>query len=168
MRFILFLAALFPSFACAQTFSAHSGWNFQDTLQTATDILVGDASGAAVNTAGSFTQVRVQVRAVRVLSGNVSPGSELSVEWQCQPMPPLPDAGAALDGRALWFLRKREGGFEALAASSWGRFGGAFLPMPGGPLNPALAYTDSQPLPYKLAREIGFSMVEIATGQRAG
>ena len=33
---------LFAATACAQTFSSHSGWSFADTLQTATDVVVGD------------------------------------------------------------------------------------------------------------------------------
>ena len=70
---LLLLAAT----ACAQTFSSHSGWSFTDTLQTATDVLVGDiVSGSAVDD-GSQVSVKATLRVVRVLSGSAMAGADL-------------------------------------------------------------------------------------------
>ncbi|HEX3742649.1 MAG TPA: hypothetical protein VHW09_01910 [Bryobacteraceae bacterium] len=79
---ILFLLAATVS---AQTFSSHTGWNFNDTLQTATDVLVGDiVSGTAVDD-GSQVSVKAIVRVVRVLSGELAAGSNLDIQWQYRP-----------------------------------------------------------------------------------
>jgi hypothetical protein len=50
--------ALLAMAACAQSYSSHSGWNFNDTLQTATDIVVADLTAGSAADSGS--QVAVQ------------------------------------------------------------------------------------------------------------
>src|SRR5437764_15428532 len=81
---LLFLLA---AAASAQTISSHGGWSFVDTLQTATDVLVGDiVSGSAVDD-GSQVSVKATLRVVRVLGGNAAAGSELAIQLQYSPVP---------------------------------------------------------------------------------
>ncbi len=139
--------------ACAQTFSSHSGWSFTDTLQTATDVLVGDiVSGSAVDD-GSQVSVKATLRVVRVLGGNAVAGSDLAIQWQYRPMPLESPAVTSTvpKARGLWFLARTEGKLQPLQATvMMPSLGGFYLPAGGAPQY----YSASAPLPYKTACEI--------------
>ncbi len=146
---LLLLAAT----AFAQTSSSHSGWSFTDTLQTATDVVVGDiVSGSAVDD-GSLVSVTAAVRVVRVLSGRAAAGAELAIQWQYRPSP---FEGPAVTStvpkvRGLWFLRRSEGKIGALqAAVTMSSLGGFYLPAGDAPRY----YNESAPLGYKIACEV--------------
>jgi hypothetical protein len=147
---ILFLLA---ATACAQTFSSHSGWSFTDTLQTATDVLVGDiVSGSAVDD-GSQVSVKATLRVVRVLGGDAAAGSDVAIQWQYRPM--LLESPAVTSTvpkvRGLWFLRRAEGKLQMLqAAAMMPSLGGFYLPAGAAPRY----YSESAPLAYKIACEI--------------
>jgi hypothetical protein len=147
---ILFLLA---ATAWAQTFSSHSGWSFNDTLQTATDVLVGDiVSGSAVDD-GSQVSVKATLRVVRVLGGSAVAGSDLDIQWQYRPMPLESPAVTSTvpKVRGLWFLRRAEGKWQPLqAAVMMSSLGGFYLPAGDTPRY----YNESAPLAYKIACEI--------------
>lgn len=147
---ILFLLA---ATACAQTFSSHGGWSFTDTLQTATDVLVGDiVSGSAVDD-GSQVSVKATLRVVRVLGGNAAAGSDLAIQWQYRPMPLESPAVTSTvpKVRGLWFLRRAEGKLHPLQTTvMMSSLGGFYLPAGDAPQY----YSQSAPLPYKVACEI--------------
>ena len=147
---ILFLLA---ATGCAQTFSSHGGWSFTDTLQTATDVLVGDiVSGTAVDD-GSHVSVKATLRVVRVLGGNAAAGSDLAIQWQYRPMPLESPAVTSTvpKVRGLWFFRRTKGKLQPLQATvtmpSLSEF---YLPAGDVPRY----YSESTPLPYKVACEI--------------
>jgi hypothetical protein len=147
---ILFLLA---ATACGQTFSSHSGWSFNDTLQTASDVVVGDiVSGSAVDD-GSKVSVTATVRVVRVLSGSAAVASNLAFQWQYRPMllqtPAVTSTVPKV--RGLWFLRRAEGKLQPLQATAMlPTLGGYYLPAGEAPRY----YSESAPLPYKIACEI--------------
>jgi hypothetical protein len=149
------LAILFPlaATAWAQTFSSHSGWSFTDTLQTATDVLVGDiVSGSAVDD-GSQVSVKATLRVVRVLGGEAAAGSDLAIQWQYCPMPfESPAVTSTVPKvRGLWFLRRAERKLQPLQANAMmSSLGGFSLPAGDAPRY----YGPSAPLPYKIACEI--------------
>ena len=144
---------LLSATAFAQTFSSHSGWSFTDTLQTATDVVVGDiVSGSAVDD-GSQVSVKATVRVVRVLSGSAAAGAELVIQWQYRP---TPLQGPAVTStvpkvRGLWFVRRAEGKAQALQAAvmMWS-LGGFYLPAGDAPRY----YNERAPLAYKIACEV--------------
>lgn len=144
---------LLAATACAQTFSAHSGWSFTDTLQTATDVLVGDiVSGSAVDD-GSQVSVKATLRVVRVLGGDAAAGSDLAIQWQYRPT--LLESPAVTSTvpkvRGLWFFRRAEGRLQALQADAMmPSLGGFYLPAGDAPRY----YSPNSPLPYKIACEI--------------
>ncbi|MBS1853810.1 MAG: hypothetical protein JST11_00475, partial [Acidobacteria bacterium] len=144
---------LLTATACAQTYSSHSGWNFADTLQTASDVLVGDiVSGSAVDD-GSQVSVKATLRVVRVLGGNAVAGSVLAIQWQYRPAPLESPAVTSTVPRVtgLWFLRRAEGKLQPLQASvMMSRLGGFYLPAGDAPRY----YSASAPVPYKIACEI--------------
>jgi hypothetical protein len=145
-----------------QGFSSHSGWSFEDTLQTATNIVVADiVRGTGVDN-GAQVGAKAEIRVVRVLEGRVAPGAEMTVEWTYQPAPfESPAASARLPAvRALWFLRTRaEGSLEPLrACEPSGPFGGFFLELPATPLG----YRPDAELQTKLALEIGAALEDLA------
>ena len=156
---ILFLLA---AAACAQTFSSHSGWNFTDTLETATDVLVGDiVSGSAVDD-GSQVSVKATLRVVRVLGGNAAAGADLAIQWQYRPMPLESPAVTSTVPRVrgLWFLRRAEGKLEPLrAAVMMSSLGGVYLPAGDAPRY----YNQGAPLPYKIACEIAPVIEDLVT-----
>lgn len=160
MRLLLALV-LFAAPAGAQTFTSHSGWAFDDTLQTATDVLVGDVvNGAAVDD-GSQVTVKATLRVVRALSGATPAGAELPLQWQFRPMPlesPAITSKVPLV-RGLWFLRKNaEGRLELLRASGvLPALGGFYLPAGDAPGY----YTNNAPLQYKIASEIAPVLEEL-------
>jgi hypothetical protein len=159
-------AALFAGLAWGQaSYSAHSGWGFQDTLETAGDVVVADlVKGGGVDN-GSQVTVSATVRVVRVLGGEIAPGTELALEWHYQPAPfEGPAASAKVPAlRALWFLRRKSGGgFEPLMASGMmGPFGGFFLELPGPQPSGGLSYAPDAPLEDKIAREVGFALEDL-------
>ena len=135
---------LLSATAFAQTFSSHSGWSFTDTLQTATDVLVGDI----VRIGGrrwAHVSVKATVRVVRVLSGSAAAGTDLMIQWQYRP-PPF--EGPAVTStvpkvRGLWFVRRTEGKSKALqAAVMMTSLGGFYLPAGDAPRY----YNESAPL----------------------
>src|SRR5476649_1101333 len=81
MRLVLAVVLLAAS-AGAQTFTGHSGWSFDDTLQTATDVLVGDIVNGTGIDDGSQVTVKATLRVVRALSGATPAGAELPLQWQ--------------------------------------------------------------------------------------
>jgi hypothetical protein len=147
------LLLLLAATASAQTFSSHSGWNFTDTLQTATDVLVTDiVSGSAIDE-GSQVSVKAVLRVVRVLGGNAAPGSNLAIQWQYRPMPlESPSVTSTVPKvRGLWFFRRAEGNLQPLQANvMMPSLGGFYLPASDAPRY----YGESASLPYKIACEI--------------
>ena len=144
---------LLSATAFAQTFSSHSGWSFTDTLQTATDVLVGDIVSESAVDDGAHVSVKATVRVVRVLSGSAAAGTDLMIQWQYRP-PPF--EGPAVTStvpkvRGLWFVRRTEGKAEALqAAVMMTSLGGFYLPAGDAPRY----YNESAPLGYKIACEV--------------
>ena len=171
MKLAAFLTVVLS--ASAQTYSAHSGWSFSDTLQTASDILVADVTaGSAVDT-GSQVTVKATLHVVRVLSGDIAPGADLTLQWQYQPGP---GEGPSVTTRVpqvrgLWFLHKNsQGALEPLKAGSMGSMssmGGVFLPLGTGIPSGPLSYTGVQPLQSKVAREIGAAIEDLVTQHAA-
>ncbi len=160
---------LLAGFARAQTLSSHSGWNFSDTMETATDVLVADiVSGSAVDN-GSQVSVKAAVRVVRVLAGGIQPGAELALVWQYQPFqsPAVTSKVPAL--RALWFLRKKaEGAFEPLQASGMiVSMGGVFVELPEAGPPAAFVYAADQPLQANIAREVAWAIEDLVARHAA-
>lgn len=151
MRLILLL--LLGTAVSAQTFTAHSGWSFTDTLQMGTDVLVGDiVSGSAIDD-GSQVSVRATLHVVRVLTGNAVAGSDLTIQWQYRPRPMESPAVTSTVPkiRGLWFFRRAEGKLQPLQATAMmPALGGFYLPAGDVPRY----YSESAPLPYKIACEI--------------
>jgi hypothetical protein len=163
------LAAFFlaAGMLLGQGFSSHSGWSFDDTLQTATDIVVADiVRGTGVDNV-SQVSAKAEIRVVRVLQGSVASGAEMSVEWTYQPAPfESPAASARIPAvRALWFLRTRAGGaLEPLRAGEpFGSFGGFFLELPSTPIS----YRQDAELQTKLALEIGAALEDLIARRAA-
>ncbi|MBZ5725421.1 MAG: hypothetical protein LAP87_10515 [Acidobacteriia bacterium] len=156
-------------FACAQTLSSHSGWNFSDTLETATDVLVADiVSGSAVDN-GSQVSVKATVRVVRVLAGGTIPGMELALAWQYQPVL-APSATAKVPAvRALWFLReKADGSFEPLQASGMiVSMGGVYVEIPEAGPPAAFVNAADQLLQAKIAREVAWALEDLVARHAA-
>ena len=150
--------------ASAQTYSAHSGWSFTDTLQTASDILVADVTAGSAVDNGSQVTVKATLHVVRVLGGDIAPGADLALEWQYQPGPgegPAVTTKVA-QTRGLWFVHKNpQGTLEPLKAGAMGSMGGVFLPLGAGIPSGPLSYTDAQPLQSKVAREIGSAIEDL-------
>ena len=168
MRIIAFLTLVFC--ASAQTYSSHSGWNFTDTLQTASDILVADVTAGSAVDNGSQVTVTATLHAVRVLGGDIAPGADLTLQWQYQPGPgegPAVTTKVA-QTRGLWFFHKNpQGAREPLKASMMSPMGGSFLPLAAGIPSGPLSYTDAQPLQTKIAREIGAAIEDLVTQHAA-
>jgi hypothetical protein len=166
MRFLL-AAILFAASAGAQTFTSHNGWSFADTLQTATDVLVGDIVNGTGIDDGSQVTVKATLRVVRALRGATPAGAELPLQWQFRPMPLESPAIASKVPlvRSLWFLRKNaEGKLEPLRASGMlSTLGGFYLPSGDAPGY----YTQNAPLQYKIACEIAPVLEELATRNAA-
>ena len=143
MRIIAFLTLVFC--ASAQTYSSHSGWNFTDTLQTASDILVADVTAGSAVDNGSQVTVTATLHAVRVLGGDIAPGADLTLQWQYQPGPgegPAVTTKVA-QTRGLWFFHKNpQGAREPLKASMMSPMGGSFLPLAAGIPSGPLSYTE--------------------------
>jgi hypothetical protein len=164
MRIIAILTLVLS--ASAQTYSGHSGWSFTDTLQTASDILVADVTAGSAVDNGSQVTVKATLHVIRVLGGDIAPGTDLALEWQYQPSPgegPSVTTKVA-HTRGLWFLHKNpQGALEPLKANMMSPMGGSFPPLAAGlPLGP-LSYTDSQPLQTKIACEIGAAIEDLVT-----
>ncbi len=160
-------ALLLAGILSAQSFSSHSGWNFDDTLQTATSVVVADiVRGAGVDN-GTQVNVQANIRVVRVLQGEIAPGAELTIEWNFKPGLHEPPAASAVVPavRALWFLRVRtDGSLEPLLASaSFDAFGGFFLEVPAAPIG----YPPDADLETKVALEIGAALEDLATRHAA-
>ena len=156
--------------ASAQTYSAHSGWSFTDTLQTASDILVADVTAGSAVDNGSQVTVKATLHVVRVLGGDIAPGADFALEWQYQPGPgegPAVTTKVA-QTRGLWFVHKNpQGTLEPLKAGAMGSMGGVFLPLGAGIPSGPLSYTDAQPLQSKVAREIGSAIEDLVTQHAA-
>src|SRR5690349_14299107 len=118
--------------AYGQNNSSHSGWNFTDTLQTATDIMVADVTGGSAVADGSQVTVKATLHTVRVLGGSTAPGASLALQWQYRPGP-LEGPGVTTkvpQARGLWFLRRNpQGVLEPLPTGLMGPMGGSFLPL---------------------------------------
>lgn len=168
MRIIAILTLVLS--ASAQTYSAHSGWSFTDTLQTASEILVADVTAGSAVDNGSQVTVKATLHVIRVLGGDVAPGADLALEWQYQPGPgegPSVTTKVA-QTRGLWFFRKNpQGTLEPLKASVISPMGGSFLPLAAGIPSGPLSYTDDQPLQTKIAREIGAAIEDLVTQHAA-
>ncbi len=152
--------------ASAQSDSAHSGWNFSDTLETATDVLVADLAGGSAADNGSQVAVQATLHTLRILRGSVAAGIDLPVRWTYRPAPFEPPAVTANvpHVRGLWFLRKNaDGSFEALQAGSIAPMGGYFLPL--GTTAPV--YAESEPLQTKVAREIAAAIEDLVAQHAA-
>src|ERR1039457_491784 len=156
--------------ASAQTYSAHSGWSFTDTLQTASDILVADVTAGSAVDNGSQGTGTAPLHAARRLGGDSGPGADLTLQWQYQPGPgegPAVTTKVA-QTRGLWFLQKNpKGALEPLKAGAMGSMGGVFLPLGAGIPSGPLSYTDAQPLQTKVAREIGAAIEDLVTQHAA-
>jgi len=165
-RGVIVLVLLAAS-AGAQIFSSHNGWSFADTLQTATDVLVGDVVNGTGIDDGSQVTVKATLRVVRVLSGATLAGAQLPLQWQYRPT--LIESPAATSKvppvRGLWFLRKNaEGKLEPLQASGMlPSLGGFYLPASDTPNY----YAHNAPLQYKIACEIAPLLEDLATRNAA-
>src|ERR1039457_4078775 len=126
MRIIAFLTLVFCAFA--QTYSSHSGWNFTDTLQSASDILVADVTAGSAVDNGSQGTVKATLHVIRVVGGDIAPGADLALQWQYQPGPgegPAVTTKVART-RGLWFLHKNpQGTLEPLKTGAMGPMGGS-------------------------------------------
>jgi hypothetical protein len=166
MRLVLAVVLLAAS-AGAQTFTGHSGWSFDDTLQTATDVLVGDIVNGTGIDDGSQVTVKATLRVVRALSGATPAGAELPLQWQYRPMPLESPAGTSKVPlvRGLWFLRKNaEAKLEPLQASSMlPSLGGYYLPAGDAPGY----YAGNAPLQYKIACEVAPVLEDLAARNAA-
>ena len=164
MKIVAILALVLA--ASAQTYSSHSGWNFADTLETASDVLVADIMAGSAADNGSEVAVKVTLHAVRVLRGDISAGADLIVEWHYRPNPgesPAVTTKVPL-ARGLWFLRKdSNGALEPMQAGMMSPMGNSFLPLGAS----APSYTDGEPLQTKVAREIAAALEELATEHAA-
>jgi hypothetical protein len=152
--------------ALAQSYSAHSGWSFTDTLETATDVLVADISAGSAADNGSQVAVQATLHSLRVLRGSIAADTAIPVRWTYRPAPfEPPSATAAVPHvRGLWFLRKNaEGSFEVLQAGSITPMGGYFLPL--GTTAPV--YAESDPLQTKVAREIAAAIEDLVAQHAA-
>ncbi|HEY1221690.1 MAG: hypothetical protein ABSE42_13820 [Bryobacteraceae bacterium] len=153
--------------ASAQSYSAHSGWSFSDTLQTASDVLVADITGGSAVDSGSQVTVKATLHTVRVLSGDINAGADLALQWHYKPGP---GEGPAVttkvpQTRGLWFLRKNsDGALEPLQAGTiMTPMGGSFLPLGIG----APSYSDDERLQTKVAREIGTALEDLVAEHAA-
>lgn len=174
MKPTLLCASLLIAAALAyaqSSYSSHSGWNFTDTLENATSVLVGDLIGGTSTDNGSQVKVQAQVRVVRVVQGEIAQGTEIAVEWQYQP---APFEGPAVTAkvpkvRGLWFLRKKTDlVYEALMAQMMpGVMGGFFTNVPTAPPPGALAYGPDDPRQTKVACEMAWALVDLVTNHSA-
>ncbi len=162
------LLVLLPVLAAAQSYSAHSGWNFEDTLHAATEVFAGRIVAGSGVDYGSEVRVAATVEVIRVLQGTAAPGSNLRLEWR---YPPAPNQGPAVTtsvprATGIFFARKQpSGAYEALRASGLPAvLGGFLLPAPASAPSSALLYTPDMPLHAKLARELAAAMQELAPG----
>jgi uncharacterized membrane protein len=178
MRTAVILAVVLSTSAQTQTqtqtqggtSSSHSGWSFTDTLQTATDILVADITAASAVDTGSQVNVKATLHAIRVLSGGIAPGADLTLQWRYRPGPTEGPSFTTkvAPARGLWFLHKNpEGALEPLQAGVMAAMGGSFLPLPSGAPSPLSSYSYDQPLQTKIAREIGAAIEDLATQHAA-
>ncbi|MGB7762095.1 MAG: hypothetical protein WBL61_19845 [Bryobacteraceae bacterium] len=152
--------------ASAQTYS-HSGWNFADTLQTASDVVVADITGGRAVAGGSQATVKATLHAVRILRGNLNAGATLTLAWQYRlsPAEAPPVTTEVSLTRGLWFLHKNaEGALEPLQTGMMmGPMGGYFLPLGDG----APPSYDGEPLETKIAREIGTALEDLVAEHAA-
>src|SRR5476651_2636548 len=157
MRLVLAVVLLAAS-AGAQTFTGHSGWSFDDTLQTATDVLVGDIVNGTGIDDGSQVTVKATLRVVRALSGATPAGAAMPLES------PAGTSKVPLV-RGLWFLRKNaEAKLEPLQASSMlPSLGGYYLPAGDAPGY----YAGNAPLQYKIACEVAPVLEDLAARNAA-
>jgi hypothetical protein len=141
---------------------AQTGWEFSETLRSATDVVVGDIVAGAAADEGNSVSVKATVRVVRVLHGPAAAGTELSLSWQYRPAPSQPPSLTTRFPlvRALWFLRRDAGGrVEPLRAAYFSpSMGGVYLPAAGS----SRPYSPAAPLQQKLAEELGSALEEIA------
>ncbi len=153
--------------ASAQTFSAHSGFSFSDTLETATDVLVADVLNGAGLDNGSQVTVKAEIRAVRILKGGIPASATLNIEWRYDPTPlESPAASAKVPPvRGLWFLRRNAGGmFEALRILAMPvPFGGSFLEVSAAPP----VYPPDASLQSKIAHEVGSAVEDLVARHSA-
>ncbi len=153
--------------ASAQTYSSHTGWRFTDTIETANDVLVADiTAGSAVDTGSQFT-VQATLNTVRILRGDIAPGTDFTLQWHYRPRPRESPAVTTkvLHTRGLWFLRKNpDGGLEPMQAGVlMAPMGGSFLPLGSS----APSYADDEPLQAKIAREIGAALEDLVAEHSA-
>ncbi len=166
MRRVLLM--LLPALAAAQSYSAHSGWNFDDTLHAATEIFAGRIVAGSAADSGAEVRVAATIRVIRVLKGTAAPGSDLRLEWTYQPAPNQGPAVTTSVPRStgIFFARKQpSGAYEALRASGMpALIGGFLLPVPETAPSSALLYTPDMPVQAKLARELAAAMQGWAPG----
>lgn len=138
--------------------------------QTADMIAVGSGASAALSgNSATFT-----IRLDRVVKGDATlAGTMLRVDWvidQRVSLAGLGDARAitsAVTGVGLWFLTRGAQGWLLLPpVEEDPRFGGAFVPMPAGPIPAAYAYSDGATLSDKVASELAVA-IEAANGDAA-
>ncbi len=160
-----FLLIAAYAFTQTGTFSAHHGWSVDDTLQSATDIVVADIlDGAGLDGTPEAT-ASARVRVVRVLSGDLAPEAALALKWRYRPAVFEAPAGALPRTRALWFLNRQSGGgFAALqVAGGFEPFGGFFVELP----STAVPYpADIEPRA-KIAREAAAALEDLAIRRAA-
>ncbi len=165
MKTLLTILALSATILHGQsTTSSHSGWNFDDTLQTAKLIVVADILEGAATDSGSMITVHAKLRVVRTLQGNAVMGASIPVTWQYTPGPADTPAAIAKapQTRAIFFLRPKGDSMEALQASQMGgEFGGYIVAVPTAPLSGDLFYTADAKLSAKLASEFASALDDL-------
>ena len=152
------------------SFSAHSGWNFSDTLAGATDVVVAQTLTGSGLDNGTLVTAQARLRIERVLAGSLAPGVQVPVEWSYRPGPIEPPAASTKVPaiHALWFLVQNGGKFEPLRASATSTaFGGFFLEVPGPQPQGNLFYPLDAPLPSKLAREVALCLEDLTSTHAA-
>jgi hypothetical protein len=167
------LALLCAGVAAGQTLSSssvstHSGWSFSDTTAAMTDVVVGDIVARRLMASGRQVAVTATVRVVRVLQGDLAPGTDLTLAWQYPIGPPEAVADQSPTTRGLWFLRRQAEGFEPLVATLMPYQGGYFLELPQAPLPGSLLYLPGQPAETKIACELAWALQDLAPRRTEG
>jgi hypothetical protein len=108
--------ALCTVIVCVASVIAQAPWSFEDTLKSATDVVVGEIEDSSGTLDGSEVHQKATIHVVRVLHGDLPIGQKLALDWHFELSDrDRNDANLKLVPKgAIWFLRKHEDSYEPL------------------------------------------------------
>lgn len=134
-----------------------------------TDVLVGDIVEGTRLVNGAQVDVKATVRVVRVLQGDMAPGTDVTLAWQYTAMgPSRPVAGDLSGVRGLWFLRKGPEGVRILRAGELSEGGDYFLELPPNISAGGLLHLPDRSTQSQIAEELAGALQTLAAQDPKG